>query len=250
MNGQFSFLLQTTREQHACIAPHQHQCYELVYYREGLGTTRVGDVTYQFHDSTFTVIKPHTRHDERHEFDTNVICIGFQMNAGTYALREGLYLDQLDSPILPLLQAMRMEMQHKRSYYAAKLNHLVGELIIELLRYDTFSSTNPTIDKLIYAKNYIDENVSHPISVETLAELVGYSYDRFRHLFKETYGLSPMNYVMSKRFEIAKRLLLQTNLSISAVGGESGFANDAQFCSLFKKEMGMTPRHFRLSGES
>ncbi|MDR6549229.1 helix-turn-helix transcriptional regulator [Paenibacillus qinlingensis] len=142
-----------------------------------------------------------TRH-EKHTTDSDVLFIGFQVELGRYALREGLYRDQTDGAILALLQRMLIEMQHKRSFYSAKLNHLVGELVIELLR--------------------------------------------FRHLFKEKYGLSPMQYVMSKRFELAKRLLQQTALSISAVSNDCGFSNDTQFFSFFKKATGFSPRRYRM----
>jgi AraC-like DNA-binding protein len=246
MNGHLDFLFRTTRPQNGMIHPHRHQCYELVYYMQGSGSTRVGEYTHLFHDDTFTLIKPHTLHDEKHATDSEVLFVGFQAELGKYPLREGLYHDQSEGAILALLQRMIIEMQNKRSFYTAKLNHHVGELIIELLRYDVFTTSEPSVDKVIYAKNYIDENVSQKISVDLLADLVGYSYDRFRHLFKEEYGLSPMQYVMSKRFELAKRLLKQTDLSISAISNESGFSNDTQFCSLFKKETGLSPRRYRL----
>lgn len=246
MNGHLDFLFRTTRPQNGMIHSHKHQCYELVYYIQGSGSTRVGEHTHLFHNDTFTLIKPHTLHDEKHATDSEVLFVGFQAELGKYPLREGLYVDQSEGAILALLQKMIIEMQNKRSFYTAKLNHLVGELIIELLRYDEFTTSEPSVDKVIYAKNYIDENVSQKISVDLLADLVGYSYDRFRHLFKEEYGLSPMQYVMSKRFELAKRLLKQTDLSISAVSNESGFSIDTQFCSLFKKATGLSPRRYRL----
>lgn len=246
MNGHLDFLFRTTRSQNSTIHPHRHQCYELVYYMQGSGSTRIGEYTHHFQSDTFTLIKPHTMHEETHTTDSEVLFVGFQADLGKYSLREGIYLDQSEGAILALLQKMIIEMQNKRSFYTAKLNHLIGELIIELLRHDEFTTSEPSVDKVIYAKNYIDENVGQKISVDLLADLVGYSYDRFRHLFKEEYGLSPMQYVMSKRFELAKRLLKQTDLSISAVSHASGFSNDTQFCSLFKQATGHSPRRYRL----
>ncbi|BFT74620.1 helix-turn-helix domain-containing protein [Paenibacillus sp. P36] len=246
MNGQLEFLFHTKRDQHIHIAPHQHQCYELVYYLSGSGTTRIGDVIYPYQANTFTLIQPHTLHDERHETDTDVFFIGFQKDTSPYTLQEGLYADYENNPILAYLQAMGFEMKHKRSFYMSKLNHLVSELIIELLRLDDLVTSEPNADKIIYAKNYIDENYSQQIRVDTLAQLVGYSYDRFRHLYKEKYGLSPIHYLMSKRISAAKRLLLQTKLPITDVADACGFSTDAQFCSLFKQATGLTPRQFRV----
>lgn len=245
MQGQLEFLLRATRTKHSYIALHTHQCYELVYYISGNGTTRLGDVVYRYQPGMFTIIRPYTPHDEKRDTDTDVLFIGFQMQAGTVQLREGLHVDHTEGQILSLLERLKEELQYKKAFYAAKLNLLVGEMLIELLRNDDYTFSDSSADKMIYARNYIDENLSQKISVEALADLVGYSYDRFRHLFKETYNLSPINYLMSKRLEQAKRLLTQTNMSISAVAQESGFFNDAQFCTLFKKANGITPRKYR-----
>ncbi|MNI27123.1 HTH-type transcriptional activator RhaR [compost metagenome] len=245
MQGQLEFLFRANLMQHTYIALHTHQCYELVYYIRGNGTTRLGDVTYRYQPGMFTIIRPFTPHDEKRETDTDVLFIGFQLHAGTVQLRDGLYEDHSEGQILSLLERLLEELQQKKAFYAAKLNLLVGEMLIELLRNDNYDFSDSSADKMIYARNYIDENLSQKIRVEALADLVGYSYDRFRHLFKEKYNLSPISYLMSKRLERAKRLLAQTDLSISAVAQECGFFNDAQFCALFKRSNGVTPRKYR-----
>ncbi|MNR34949.1 Exoenzyme S synthesis regulatory protein ExsA [compost metagenome] len=75
--------------------------------------------------------------------------------------------------------------------------------------------------------------------------MADYSYDRFRHLFKETYGVSPSEYILSRRIHHAMDLLRHTNTSITSIALECGFSTDAQFCTIFKREMGETPRAYR-----
>jgi AraC-like DNA-binding protein len=60
------------------------------------------------------------------------------------------------------------------------------------------------------------------------------------HLFKNNFGVSPMQYVINKRLEKAA-------LPISTSTLECGFSNIAQFCTMFKREVGETPRAYRNS---
>jgi AraC-like DNA-binding protein len=92
----------------------------------------------------------------------------------------------------------------------------------------------------------MDEHYRQKLSIGSLAEMSGYSYDRFRHLFKERYGSSPLRYLLLKRLDYAKSLLKHTQMHISEVSAASGFVNDAQFCNMFKREIGVTPRAFRV----
>ncbi|WP_438494850.1 helix-turn-helix domain-containing protein [Paenibacillus sp. IHBB 3054] len=96
-----------------------------------------------------------------------------------------------------------------------------------------------------YVLNYMDEHYRHKLSVQSLAEMSGYSYDRFRHLFKERFGHSPLRYLLLKRINYAKSLLLHTQMQIAEVSAAAGFVNDAQFCNMFKREVGLSPRTFR-----
>jgi AraC family transcriptional activator of pobA len=95
----------------------------------------------------------------------------------------------------------------------------------------------------------MNEHYRHKLSVATLSEMSGYSYDRFRHLFKERFGSSPLRYLLLKRLDYAKSLLQHTQMHISEVSAAAGFVNDAQFCNMFKREVGLTPRAFRLSSQ-
>ena len=78
---------------------------------------------------------------------------------------------------------------------------------------------------------YIRSNLSEDVDFRKLAADIGYSYDRFRHLFTETIGQSPKQYLLAARFEEAKRLLRNTDGKISGIAADCGckfyFGSDA-----------------------
>lgn len=247
MNTKLTMFCATAREKDWYMYMHQHACYELVYYLNGDGTTTLNGRSYSFHPGTFTIIPPATMHDERHSGTSDVIFIGFHMPP-EYLLTSGIYQDSGQFPVRKKLLQMKQEFIDKQPLYAEKLDLLTGELVIDFLRvYQPKEVQNPVTEKLLYVRNYMNEHFQQKTEIAHLAAIAGYSYDRFRHLFKEINGQSPQAYLLGKRIEHARSLLLQTELPVSHIALESGFSTDAQFCSLFKRETGYSPRQFRLA---
>ncbi|WP_165822534.1 AraC family transcriptional regulator [Paenibacillus montanisoli] len=247
MLAQMEFLFQATRPALSYMPMHDHTCYELVYYRSGKGVTRFNGQGYSYKPGTYAIVAAGTLHDERRTEDTDVLFVGFRLLRKEAQLTEGLYEDQPASPILPLLLSMVSEMQEQRAYYADQLNAYVSSIVIAHLRTADSGVSGGSVDHLLYARTFIDENCNQKITIEELAEMVGYSYHHFRHLFKKKFGLSPIAYLLLKRIQRAEHLLLHTSLPVTSIAMDCGFSNDAQFCTLFKREKGESPRAFRLN---
>jgi AraC-like DNA-binding protein len=245
MIGTLEFLFHGQRQEGTCVSMHQHGCYELVYYRTGRGTTRLADITYDYEPFTFTLIQPNTWHDERRFEETEVIFVGFHVNDASFSLGEGIFQVNDGNELEVILLAMEQELHDKKSHYRLKLNLLVSELVVELMRVVKPERSESTDEKLIYTRNFMNEHFNQKLNIESLAAMAGYSYDRFRHLFKETYGVSPGQYVLNRRIEHASRLLRHSRLSVTAIAMECGFSNDSQLCTIFKRETGEKPRTYR-----
>ncbi|OPA80405.1 AraC family transcriptional regulator [Paenibacillus selenitireducens] len=240
------FLFYTRRNNDRYIPYHSHACYELVYYFGGSGTTRIGSKEYQFWDRMVALISPGTIHDERHNEGGEVLFIGFHSDNSFLHNMNTVIQDDTDNHLQQLILRMHEEFTGKKQGYAEMLNLMTGELVIHIQRLtDRRKSAELTGDQLQYIRNYMDEHYRGKISIESLARMSGYSYDRFRHLFKETYGLAPLQYVFRKRMEYAKLMLYETSLQVSEIALTSGFSSEAQFCTMFKRETGTTAKAFR-----
>ncbi|WP_235886322.1 AraC family transcriptional regulator [Paenibacillus cymbidii] len=247
------FLYYGSKSAGAYVPFHEHECRELVYYESGQGQTTIGGVPFAFRGGTFALIAPRVAHDERHAADTQLLFIGFRLaEAAAVTASSAVYADDANGTVLQLLLQMKGEFARQQEGYAEMLNLFVGQLSIVLRRVLSGSAgtgrgaSEPPDKRLQYARNYMDEHYRQKISVDALADLSGYSYDRFRHLFKELTGLAPLQYLYDKRIAYAQALLLHSSASVSAVAAEAGFVSDAQFCSMFKRETGLTPRAFRI----
>ena len=82
------------------------------------------------------------------------------------------------------------------------------------------------------------------LSVSHLAELCGISEVYLRRLFMNVFGVSPKEYIIQKRIEHAKALLLSGDFSVSEVGILCGYAEPCHFSREFSKRVGVTPSQF------
>jgi len=252
MNCKFEFIYSITRKSTEYINFHKHNCFELVYYLSGSGHTTIGDKEYTYSENSYSIVLPNTMHDERHYVDTSVLFIGFSYSpseSGNISIdiplnsKEGVYFGKPSISILNFLEKMQTEFASKQNLYNLKLDLLVAEMLIELHR----SEENRVVEynEIEYIKMFIHENYNQNIDLQTLAELSGYSYHHFRHIFKDKVGLSPMNYIINVRIKKAKQLLIGTKLPISTIAQECGFSNHSQFSLVFKKVIGFTPIVYR-----
>lgn len=95
-------------------------------------------------------------------------------------------------------------------------------------------------------KKHIDESFALPgFSVEQLCYDAGLSHAHLLRLFRQTYGVTIIKYVIAKRISLACELLTATDLSVKSVALSCGFADEQHFMKLFKREMGISALQYR-----
>ncbi|WP_179215707.1 helix-turn-helix domain-containing protein [Paenibacillus sp. MY03] len=247
MSARTDFIFQAWHEAGTSVSMHRHRCYEIVYYRQGRGSTRIGRAEYVYEPGSYAVVPPDTLHDEIRREATEVLCAGFRLIDSEFpsSVREGLYNDDDDCTIGKLLLAMQHEITAKPPLYAIRLNLCISELLVAHFRLWGVAERDKQDRPLYFARNYMDEHYQERIDIASLARMSGYSYDRFRHLFKLAYGVSPLNYVLERRIDLAKKQLEQTEVTVSSIAAGCGFSTTAQFCTLFKREAGLSPLIYR-----
>jgi AraC family transcriptional regulator len=97
------------------------------------------------------------------------------------------------------------------------------------------------------AIDYINQNLDREITVQALAEGARLSISVFAHSFKKVMGISPYQFIITKRLERAIKLLLDrdTNLPISAICQMCGFSSPSAFTTRFKQKYEISPAKYR-----
>lgn len=93
--------------------------------------------------------------------------------------------------------------------------------------------------------DYIEAHMNQDIGLPDLASSVSLSAHYFTAAFKSTVGMPPYRYLLHRRVERAKELLLSADMSPAKIAEEVGFSSQSQFTTNFRKIVGTTPARFR-----
>jgi AraC family transcriptional regulator len=156
---------------------------------------------------------------------------------------------QLRDPLIHQIGlAMLSELRSAGPLGRLYIESLTQLLVVHLLRAHTTARVGAPEPvgglspiSLRYVLEYIGAHLSHELSLESLAELTGLSAYHFARLFTQSVGLSPHRYVVRRRLEEAKRLLLNGTHTIAEVATLTGFADQSHLHRLFKQRFGITP---------
>ena len=92
---------------------------------------------------------------------------------------------------------------------------------------------------------HIHEHIAEEIDVKELADVASVTKTYFIRLFKQEFGLSPIQYINKKKVERAQLLLFTTDSSVKEVAYKLGFSDHSYFIRLFRKITGITPQEYR-----
>lgn len=93
--------------------------------------------------------------------------------------------------------------------------------------------------------SFIETNLDGPIRSVNLASIVRLTPCHFSRAFRNSFGDSPIEYVIRRRIERAKGLMLSTDASLSEIAFTCGFADQAYLCRLFRRIVGESPGSWR-----
>lgn len=129
---------------------------------------------------------------------------------------------------------------------------LVNALAVHLLRHYSTDSLVPDLHfgglpahRLRRVTEFIDAHLESDLTLTELAQAAELSPYYFARSFKQTTGLTPIQYLMQRRIETAKQLLANERLPIVEVSARAGFKNQSHFTTLFRKLTGATPKTYR-----
>jgi AraC family transcriptional regulator len=92
---------------------------------------------------------------------------------------------------------------------------------------------------------YIKENIDKDIRLDDLATLSGLSRFHFARSFRESLGETPYQFILKKRIQSAKKLLVRPEWNVRQIASAIGFADVSQFSKMFRKSTGVTPTTWR-----
>jgi len=246
---------------------HCHPEYEINVVINSNGTRVIGDSEESFSGLDFVMLGPYVSHVWKSEQENNhEITIQFSGDLLNFHIMN----KRLFMPIKQLL----MDSMQGLHFYGEEAERIKDE-IVDLTKMQGFQTATKflnILNSLAHAPRrklvsnmyeseilihksksrriskvcrYIEENISHKISLSDAAGLVNMSDSAFSHFFKRQTSISFITYVNNLRVAKACELLANTSLSASEICYDCGFNNKSNFIRIFTKRKNLTPIEYR-----
>ncbi|MCM3724692.1 AraC family transcriptional regulator [Neobacillus cucumis] len=268
----FSFIYQDTKSPQKELPDHIHDYYEIVYVYSGKGTFFIDDIFYDMKQGDVFLIPNNIIHrampDKEEPVTSTIIFFSptllynvllddsfsylnlFEMAAKIKHYKISLQLEHQKKIEQQLLNIFQETIKNELgSRHASML--IVHQLILELYRAH-MDNKQHIVESNTYGPDwikeilvYINNNLSHPLTLTELANEALVSASHFSRVFKQTTGMGLTIYLNHKRVIKAKELLLKTNQKVSFIAEMCGFESITHFHRIFKKYMEMTPATYR-----
>lgn len=125
------------------------------------------------------------------------------------------------------------------------MNRLSAAEMVTILEPALTKQTQSVDSRVSEACEYMKSKVHIPLKLNDVAAHVFLSPGHLSWLFRQTYGCTPVAYLRRYRMQLAKQLLMNTDLSINAISSKVGYADQSQFSRAFHREIGTYPLAFR-----
>lgn len=129
-----------------------------------------------------------------------------------------------------------------------RINEKLGTLLT-LLMEQSWHPESVTVSRkrmeLSTIKEFLDEHYTEKVSLDDLAERFFINKFYLSKIFKETYGTTVNNYLISKRITRAKQLLRFTDMTVDEIGVAVGMGDANYFSRMFRKVEGSSPSEYR-----
>ena len=128
----------------------------------------------------------------------------------------------------------------------ALINKALEERPNSACREDTLVAHRRAVERVITTAR---ERLCEPISLRDMSRVAYLSTFHFNRVFHQITGLPPAKFIAAMRLDEAKRLLLNTNRSVTDICFEVGYNSLSTFTRRFNQRVGLGPREFRYLAE-
>ena len=236
--------------------PHTHNHTELFYIVGGKGQFFIEDQCFPVDVNSLVIINPNVIHTEAslnaQPLEYIVLGIdGIELANSENSNGQFCMLDHFESvEISGCLRNILREMELKNPGYEDICQAYMEILIIRLMRSTSLAvpAEPQTISgnrQCAAVRRHIDVHFKEPLTLEQLAEEAHMNKFYLSHAFKREYGVSPINYMITKRIEESKYLLAETDLSLSQVAQMLGFSSPSYFSQVFRRTQNLSPTEYR-----
>jgi AraC-like DNA-binding protein len=111
--------------------------------------------------------------------------------------------------------------------------------------YATKNASHPTVSDAHRIREELRLSLYGKLSLDDVAEVLHISKSNVIRIFKRAYGITPYEYLLAEKMEVAKALLVSTHMTVSEIADRLAISDGHYFSTLFLRRVGMRPLEYR-----
>lgn len=236
------FFLKSLKKDYRCVY-HAHPYWEICFSSGSGGYIKTHAGKAEFNDGDIIIHSPGLNHLCYNEKESIQYILGVSGD-GLKGLRDTVI--PADEKMAGIFLQLLSELKMPDKFHEKIISLMAEELVIRIKREIDEGTECPEAQKPIEAvKTIIDNGYKQEVDLDFLSGRVFLSKDYIRHSFKKEYGTSPIQYLIKKRIDNAKEMLMNTDKLVREIAVLSGFSDEYYFSKLFKKVTDFSPLKFR-----
>ena len=236
---------------------HTHACTEIFYVVGGKGQFKIEERIRGVEVDDMVIVNPNVEHTEvslnASPLEYIVMGVeGLEFSAGEDGDDRYCVVNFRNGreDVLHTLRSLLREIETKGTGYEIVCQDFLEVLLIRLMRRTDFSLTPAPPRKrgskeCAAVRRYIDGHFKENITLDQLSELAHVNKYYMVHAISKEFGISPINYLISRRIEESRQLLSGTDHSLSQISHMLGFSSPSYFSQSFRKIEGVSPMEYR-----
>ena len=237
---------------------HTHACAELFYVVGGSGQFKIGELVRPVSADDMLIVNPNVEHTEVSLNQNPLEYIVLGVEGLEFSAEEGVddgrycmvNFHNSREEVLHTLRNLLSEIEHKAKNYQIVCQDLLEVLLIRLMRRNDFplkpaAPQRRTTRECAAVRRYIDSHFKENITLEQLASITHINKYHMVHSFSKEYGISPINYLISRRIEESRCLLSDTDHTLSEISHMLGFSSPSYFSQSFRRLENLSPMEYR-----
>ena len=234
---------------------HTHGCAELFFITDGHGRFRTQDSEFPVSIRDLIIINTNIPHTELSQWDSPLeyIVLGVENLETMAAGAEGytmLHLHHGWDELMSCLHLILREAHNAQPGYEEACRSLLRVVLIQLERLGEAALSAEAEGRRAsrecdQVRRYIDNHFKEDLKLDQLAELAHLNKFYLAHAFRQEFGTSPINYLISRRIAESRFLLRETDHTLSLIAQIVGFSSPSYFSQCFSRVEGVTPMEYR-----
>ncbi|MBW4082561.1 AraC family transcriptional regulator [Paenibacillus sp. S150] len=242
------------------FALHKHEdLHEVIFIEDGTGLFMIDGKAYTAQKGDVLIYNRGILHEEQSDPDKPLFTyyFGFRFNPPVAEQRDWVIhpdrepvirANPYSNELSLLMKTLFGEFSLRNSGYEQISQHLLEAVLLLLERMILSQHRSAKEQKAPLAnqiKEYLDTNYRRKLSLRDLAQIFHIDTYYLVHIYKNSFGISPVSYLIQRRMGEAMRLLASTNKKVWEIAKMVGYDNANYFSILFTRVIGESPRKFR-----